>query len=103
MISTAIGKNYSSLLSSTNWPKVQAVLLKDKKDFRNREAYENFKIVLANTRNALVSDTVIQNISYLPKLILPLVRRLWPNLIANELVSVQPLKGPTGKILITPV
>ena len=29
---------------------------------------------------------------------LPLIRRIYPNLIANELVSVQPMKEPSGKI-----
>ena len=98
MLVKAIGKNYSALLSSANWPKVQSALLKNVSDFKNAESLENFKTVLANTRNALISDTTMQNMSYLPKLILPLVRRMWPQLIANELISVQPLKGPTGVI-----
>jgi len=98
MLTSSIGKNYSALLSSKNWPKVEHALLKNTRDFKNRESYDNFKTILANTRKALVSDTTMQNMSYLPKLVLPLVRRIWPNLIANELVSVQPLKGPTGVI-----
>lgn len=98
MLTRSIGKNYSALLSSANWPKVEKALLRDTKDFKNRESYDNFRTILANTRKALVSDTTMQNMSYLPKLVLPLVRRIWPNLIANELVSVQPLKGPTGKL-----
>lgn len=98
MITKSIGKNYSSLLSSEKWPRVEKVLLSNRRDFKTRESFENFKTILANTRRALVSDTTMQNMSYLPKLILPLVRRVWPNLIANELVSVQPLKGPTGII-----
>jgi len=98
MLTTSLGKNYSSLLSSKNWPKVEHALLRNTKDFKSKESLENFRTILANTRHALVSDTTLQNMSYLPKLILPLVRRVWPNLIANELVSIQPLKGPTGVI-----
>jgi hypothetical protein len=32
------------------------------------------------------------------KLSFPLVRRVYPNLIANEIVSVQPMTGPTGAL-----
>jgi hypothetical protein len=28
---------------------------------------------------------------------LPLIRKIWPRLFANQIVSVQPMKGPTGK------
>jgi len=38
----------------------------------------------------------MQNMVYLPKIVLPLVRRLFPKLIANQILSVQPLEGPTG-------
>ena len=98
VLSKNVNKNYSSLLSSAMWPQVESKLLAGaSKDFKSRESFENFKVILANTRNALLSDTTISNMSYLPKLILPLVRRMWPNLIANELVSVQPMRSPTGK------
>ena len=97
MLTNSLTKNYSALLSSSNWPKVQSALLRNTSDFTSAASLESFKVVLANTRNALVSDTTMQNMSYLPKLVLPLVRRLWPLLIANELVSIQPLKSSTGK------
>jgi len=29
---------------------------------------------------------------------LPLIRKIWPRLFANQIVSVQPMKGPTGKV-----
>jgi hypothetical protein len=64
MLTKAIGKNYAALLSSSNWPKVQSALLKDTKDFKSRESLESFKVILANTRNALVSDTTIHTESY---------------------------------------
>lgn len=33
---------------------------------------------------------------YLPNVVMPILRRVFPNLIANELVGVQPLTGPIG-------
>jgi hypothetical protein len=33
---------------------------------------------------------------YLPNVVMPMLRRIMPDLIANELVSVQPLNGPVG-------
>lgn len=32
------------------------------------------------------------------RLAIPLVRRIYPSLIANKLISVQPLLGPTGLV-----
>jgi len=34
----------------------------------------------------------------IPKVMFPMIRRVFPNLIANDLVSVQPITGPTGVI-----
>lgn len=61
MLTSSINKNYSALLSSKNWPKVEHALLKNTRDFKNRESFDNFKTILANTRKALVSDTTMQN------------------------------------------
>ena len=36
---------------------------------------------------------------YLPNIVLPMLRRIMPNLMANELVGVQPLNGPVGYAL----
>ena len=36
---------------------------------------------------------------YLPNVVMPMLRRIMPDLIANELVSVQPLNGPVGYAL----
>lgn len=33
---------------------------------------------------------------YLPNVVMPMLRRIMPDLIANEIVSVQPLNGPVG-------
>ena len=43
-------------------------------------------------RNAMGDNTDF----YMPNIIMPMVRRIFPTLIANELVGVQPLNGPLG-------
>jgi len=88
-------KDYTALLSSKVWPRVESKLLANVK---NPIMYNNLKIVLANTRQALLADTTMQNMIYLPKIVLPLVRRLFPKLIANQIISTQPLQSSTGWI-----
>jgi len=59
--------------------------------------------VLENTKKALtesatVGATSAGNIATLNKVILPVIRRVMPTVIANELVGVQPMTGPVGQI-----
>ena len=59
--------------------------------------------VLENTRQELMEAattgaTTAGNIATLNKVILPVIRRVMPTIIANELVGVQPLSGPVGQI-----
>ncbi len=88
-------KDYTALLSSQVWPRVEKTLLAG---IRDKSMRKNMSVVLANTRNALLADTSMQNMTYLPKIVIPLVRRLFPKLIANKIISVQPLKSATGWI-----
>lgn len=90
-----MNKDYTALLSAKVWPKVEGKLLANVK---NAGIRNNLKTVLANTRQALLADTTMQNMVYLPKIVLPLVRRLFPKLIANQIISTQPLNGPMGWI-----
>ena len=58
---------------------------------------------LENTRKYLSESassgaTASGNISTLNRVILPVIRRVMPTVIANELVGVQPLTGPVGQI-----
>lgn len=41
-------------------------------------------------------DTYAQGDSRLPKILIPMVRRTFPELITNEIVGVQPMSGPVG-------
>lgn len=88
-------KNYSALLSDKVWPQAKNVLMAG---LNGKYMNESMSLVLENTRQALLADTQMSNIVYLPKITLPLVRRLFPRLIAQDIVSVQPLKGPAGII-----
>lgn len=59
--------------------------------------------VLENTKRGLtesasVGATSAGNIASLNKVILPVIRRVMPTVIANELVGVQPMTGPVGQI-----
>jgi hypothetical protein len=49
----------------------------------------------ANTQYAS-SDNYAQNDARLPKVLIPMVRRTFPELITNEIVGVQPMSGPVG-------
>ena len=47
---------------------------------------------------AASGSTMAGNIATLNKVILPVIRRVMPTVIANELVGVQPMTGPVGQI-----
>jgi len=44
------------------------------------------------------SDTRTSQIAYFTKWIFPVLRKVFPNLIANEIVSVQPMTAPVGAV-----
>jgi hypothetical protein len=59
--------------------------------------------VLENTKryiaeSATAGATQAGNIATLNKVILPVIRRVMPTVIANEIVGVQPMTGPVGQI-----
>ena len=59
--------------------------------------------VLENTKRSLSESatagaTMAGNVATLNKVILPVIRRVMPTVIANELVGVQPMTGPVGQI-----
>jgi len=59
--------------------------------------------VLENTKKALnesatAGATQAGNIATLNKVILPVIRRVMPTVIANEIIGVQPMTGPVGQI-----
>ena len=50
------------------------------------------------TESATAGATSAGNIATLNRVILPVIRRVMPTVIANELVGVQPMTGPVGQI-----
>ena len=67
------------------------ILENTRKDFIARQ-----KLLMENASAGAVSAG---NIASLNKVILPILRRVLPNVIANEIVGVQPMQGPTAQIM----
>ena len=60
-------------------------------------------LILENTRRSLIETatsggTAVGNIASLNRVILPVIRRVMPTVIANEIVGVQPMTGPIAQI-----
>jgi len=63
----------------------------------------SMSVMLENTRKYIAESassgaTSAGNIASLNRVILPVIRRVMPTVIANELVGVQPMTGPVGQI-----
>jgi len=67
-------------------------------DLDNRFERSTTAVLLENQRliNEVSTDT--SDIAQFKRISIPLVRRIYPQLIANKVVSVQPLLGPTGLV-----
>lgn len=82
-----------------NWGVTKEALtdgLKGNKKVVMESVLENTKKYLSES--AAVGTTMAGNIATLNKVILPVIRRVMPTVIANELVGVQPMTGPVGQI-----
>jgi hypothetical protein len=59
-------------------------------------------VILENTRKHLAESsagtTMAGNVATLNRVILPVIRRVMPTVIANEIVGVQPMTGPVAQI-----
>ena len=60
-------------------------------------------VILENTKKylseqATAGATSAGNVATLNRVILPVIRRVMPTVIANEIVGVQPMTGPVGQI-----
>ena len=82
-----------------NWSDTKSALLEglqgQKKDTMG-VILENTQKYLAETASA--GATGAGNVAALNKVILPVIRRVMPTVIANEIVGVQPMTGPVGQI-----
>jgi hypothetical protein len=60
-------------------------------------------IILENTKKHLMEtatsgSTAVGNVATLNRVILPVIRRVMPTVIANEIIGVQPMTGPVAQI-----
>lgn len=89
----------SSLLTEAKWNAVKNRLVEG----LNGNRLKVMNVILENQRKYL-SESASQgavsagNIATLNKVILPVIRRVMPTVIANELIGVQPMTGPVGQI-----
>jgi len=86
-------------LLESRWDETKEALLEGLQGTKRN----SMKVILENTRrylkeNASSGSTVSGNIATLNRVILPVIRRVMPTVIANELVGVQPMTGPVGQI-----
>jgi len=88
----------SELLSS-RWNETKEALLEGLQGVKR----STMAVTLENTRKYLAESatagaTSAGNVATLNRVILPVIRRVMPTVIANELVGVQPMTGPVGQI-----
>ncbi len=86
-------------LFESNWAGTKEALLEGLSGTRR----QSMDVVFENTRrylteSATVGGTQAGNIAVLNKVMLPLIRRVMPTVIANEIMGVQPMTGPVGQI-----
>ena len=89
----------SQELLESRWGETKEALLEG----LNGSKRNSMSVILENTRrylkeNASAGSTGSGNIATLNRVILPVIRRVMPTVIANELVGVQPMTGPVGQI-----
>lgn len=88
-----------SKLLNERWSETKEALLEGLQG--NRRA--SMSVCLENTRRSLAESasagaTSAGNIATLNRVILPVIRRVMPTVIANEIIGVQPMTGPVGQI-----
>jgi hypothetical protein len=89
----------SQELLESRWDETKDALLEG----LNGSKRSSMSVILENTKkylreNASSGSTSSGNIATLNRVILPVIRRVMPTVIANELVGVQPMTGPVGQI-----
>jgi hypothetical protein len=92
-------KKMENLFEGKNWDTTRETLL-DGLEGNKRDVMSS---VLENTKTALTESATAGasqagNIATLNKVILPIIRRVMPTVIANEIIGVQPMTGPVGQI-----
>ena len=88
-----------STLLESRWSETKEALLEGLQGSRRT----SMAVILENTRkhlaeNATGGATQAANVASLNRVILPVIRRVMPTVIANEIVGVQPMTGPVAQI-----
>jgi Major capsid protein Gp23 len=88
-----------SQLLNERWSETKEALLEGLQGNRR----QSMSVCLENTRKYLAESatagaTSAGNVATLNRVILPVIRRVMPTVIANEIVGVQPMTGPVGQI-----
>jgi len=88
-----------SKLLNERWSETKDALLEGLQGTRR----SSMQVCLENTRKYLAEAatsgaTSSGNIATLNRVILPVIRRVMPTVIANEIIGVQPMTGPVGQI-----
>lgn len=87
-------------LFESNWSATKDALMEGLSGQRQK----TMDVVLENAKKLMVNEaasagaTGAGSVATLNKVMLPLIRRVMPSVIANELVGVQPMTGPVGQI-----
>src|SRR6056300_754533 len=89
----------SDVLLESRWDDTKSALLEGLEGNRRN----SMSVVLENTKRylqeaATTGATSSGNVATLNRVILPVIRRVMPTVIANEIVGVQPMQGPVGQI-----
>jgi hypothetical protein len=88
-----------SQLLESRWSETKEALLEGLQGHKRTvmaTTLENTRKYLAESATA--GATSAGNVATLNRVILPVIRRVMPTVIANELVGVQPMTGPVGQI-----
>ena len=89
----------SQVLLESRWSETKEALLEG----LNGSRRTSMSVMLENTRKHLTETatsgaTAVGNVATLNRVILPVIRRVMPTVIANEIVGVQPMTGPVAQI-----
>jgi len=87
-------------LFESNWANTKDALLEGLSGARR----QSLDVVFENTKSQMLREsatggaTAAGNVATINKVMLPLIRRVMPTVIANEILGVQPMTGPVGQI-----
>jgi hypothetical protein len=89
----------TTALLESRWGETKDALLEG----LNGSKRNTMGVILENTRkylseSATAGSTAASNVATLNRVILPVIRRVMPTVIANEIVGVQPMTGPVAQI-----